>query len=326
MDTALPFGLRSAPKIFNVVADALMWVLQQSGVRSILHYLDDVLLLGPPGEGECGQALARTRQFCSELGVPITEEKVMGPITCLPFLGIKMDTEKGLLQLPKEKLCRVQSLVVSWRSRRGCKKRELLSLIGLLQHACRVVRPGCSFLRRMITLSTVVQELHHHIRLNKGFRSDLEWWAAFLPLWNGVGMMGSSARSLPGLVLTSDASGSWGCGAFTDTGAWFQFLWSGHITSKELLPIVLGCAIWGRAAKGRTIKCRTDNAAVMSIVNSGKSKDELAMHLVPILTAHFQLVVVAEHIPGVENGAADCLVTVFLISGYRYHQPPPRPQ
>ena len=239
----------------------------------------------------------------------------MGPTTCLPFLGIEMDTEKGLLRLPKEKLCRVQSLVASWRSRRGCKKRELLSLIGLLQHACRVVRPGRSFLRRMITLSTVVQEPHHHIRLNKGFRSDLRWWAAFLPLWNGVGMMGSSARSLPGLVLTSDASGNWGCGAFTDTGAWFQFPWSGaweaaHITSKELLPIVLGCAIWGRAAKGRTVKCRTDNAAVLSIVNSGKSKDELAMHLVRCLsffTAHFQLVVVAEHIPGVENGAADAL-------------------
>ena len=95
VDTALPFGLRSAPKIFNVAADALMWVLQQSGVRFVLHYLDDFLLLGPPGEGECGQALARTRQLCSELGVPIAEEKVMGPTTCLLFLGIEMDTENS---------------------------------------------------------------------------------------------------------------------------------------------------------------------------------------------------------------------------------------
>ena len=29
MDTALPFGLRSAPKIFNVLADSLQWILEE---------------------------------------------------------------------------------------------------------------------------------------------------------------------------------------------------------------------------------------------------------------------------------------------------------
>ena len=74
---------------------------------------------------------------------------------------------------------RIQVLVASWRSKKSCTKRELLSLIGLLQHACRVVRSGRSFLRRMINLSTVVSDPHHHIWLNKGFRSDLEWWAGW---------------------------------------------------------------------------------------------------------------------------------------------------
>ena len=32
IDTALPFGLRSAPKIFTAVADALEWVLLQAGL------------------------------------------------------------------------------------------------------------------------------------------------------------------------------------------------------------------------------------------------------------------------------------------------------
>ncbi len=31
----------------------------------------------------------------------------------------------------------------------------------------------------MIQLSTVAKKLHHRIRLNKGFRSDLEWWVLF---------------------------------------------------------------------------------------------------------------------------------------------------
>ena len=41
IDSTLPFGLRSAPKIFTAVADAAEWIARQKGVNSILHYLDD---------------------------------------------------------------------------------------------------------------------------------------------------------------------------------------------------------------------------------------------------------------------------------------------
>ena len=39
IDTCLPFGLRSAPKLFNVLADLLSWILQNEGVSPLLHYL-----------------------------------------------------------------------------------------------------------------------------------------------------------------------------------------------------------------------------------------------------------------------------------------------
>ena len=47
-DTRLPFGLRSAPKIFSAIADALQWVFQQKGVTWVAHYLDDYITTGPP--------------------------------------------------------------------------------------------------------------------------------------------------------------------------------------------------------------------------------------------------------------------------------------
>ena len=31
IDTALPFGLRSAPKLFPAIADGVQWILQQRG-------------------------------------------------------------------------------------------------------------------------------------------------------------------------------------------------------------------------------------------------------------------------------------------------------
>ena len=41
MDGMLPFGLRSAPKIFNAVADAAEWCVAKENVPAIYHYLDD---------------------------------------------------------------------------------------------------------------------------------------------------------------------------------------------------------------------------------------------------------------------------------------------
>lgn len=51
-------------------------------------------------------------------------------------------------------------------------------------------------------------------------------------------------------MTSSDASGNWGCGAFTSGRKWFQLSWpvvwmDRHITVKELLPIIIGVAIWG---------------------------------------------------------------------------------
>jgi len=44
-DAMLPFGLRSAPKIFTAVADALEWCVHRRGVRGIDHYLDNFIIV-----------------------------------------------------------------------------------------------------------------------------------------------------------------------------------------------------------------------------------------------------------------------------------------
>ena len=251
VDSALPFGLRSAPKIFTAVADGLLWIMINQGIRAVLHYLDDYLFMGDPGSEECADALHLALALCERLGVPVAEGKVEGPDTSLIFLGIQLDTVSRVLRLPEEKLVRLKALISQWQYKKSCTKRELLSLIGQVQHACKVVRPGRTFLRRMIDLSTQAKELHHHLRLNAAFRSDLQWWATFLVEWNGVSMMNRDPRASHEAIITSDASGSWGCGAFNSLveAAWFQLRWpeswsSVHITAKELVPIIIAVAVW----------------------------------------------------------------------------------
>ena len=313
VDTALPFGLRTAPKIFNALADALHWILSDQGV-SCIHYLDDFLLVGA-SEPECTAALEKTREICSVLGVPLALHKTEGPTTCLSFLGIELDTRHMILRLPRDKLARLQAGTAAWHLKRACTKRDLLSLIGQLQHASCIVKPGRSFLRRMIQLSTVVKAMHHHIRLNKNFRSDLQWWSLFLPGWNGTSMMDTLTRSHYAATITSDASGSWGCGAYDSQGSWLQLQWPTswiphHITIKELLPVVLAIAMWGHKWSGGVVRCLCDNAAVVAILRSSTSKHHHAMHLVRcsfFFLAKYNLSLLPMHIPGKANIAADAI-------------------
>ena len=103
-----------------------------------------------------------------------------------------------------------------------------------------------------------------------------------------------------------------GGGAFSGT-QWFQLQWSAsteqhHITIKELIPIVIAVAIWGRSWSGKTVQAQCDKAAVVAIINSGNSKDREAMHLCRCLSfimAKFNVNLFASHIRGSDNTLAD---------------------
>ena len=117
IDTVLPFGLRSAPKVFNAVADALEWIMRKQGIVHILHYLDDFLFLDKTQGGEY-DILHLALHVCKELGVPVAPEKVKGPVTVLDFLGIILDAVKMELRLPSEKLFQLRSMLKRWLYRK----------------------------------------------------------------------------------------------------------------------------------------------------------------------------------------------------------------
>ena len=176
VDATLPFGLRSAPKIFNALADAAQWIIQEMGARYLWHYLDDFITIGAAGQGECRLNCDVMSQACATLGIPLASEKCEGPTCCLVFLGIVIDTIRMELRLPQDKLCRLHKLIEEWvakRPRALVRKRELASLAGHLQHACMVVKPGRTFLRRILDLLARVVHPDHYSRLSAGFRSDL---------------------------------------------------------------------------------------------------------------------------------------------------------
>ena len=316
IDPMLPFGLRSAPKIFNAVADALNWVIAQAGVRTSRHYLDDFIVVGPAGSAECQQALDILTRLCRYLGVPLASHKQVGPTSCLVFLGIEINSVTGQLRLPADKLTRLQTTLHEWGDRKACTRKELESLIGSLNHACKVVRSGRSFLRRMIDLLHAVhrpRQGNTAIRLNAGFRADLAWWQEFLPQWNGVSFL-PPPSNLPTIEVTTDASGSWGCGAWW-RDSWFQVQWGPEaqplsIAEKELIPIILACETWGRFWQGRQVRCNCDNQVVIACIRSRTSKAKGLMHLLRCLVfieAQYHFYIYPVYISSAMNHLADDL-------------------
>ena len=74
VDCCLPFGLRSAPFIFNQYAEVLEWILRHNYlIPNIIHYLDDFLIVGKPSSAECKIALQKMLHTCKQLGFPIAE-------------------------------------------------------------------------------------------------------------------------------------------------------------------------------------------------------------------------------------------------------------
>lgn len=312
VDTCLPFGLRSAPRIFTALADAIEWGAQQLGVTWLLHYLDDYITLGAPGSQECAANIATFLELCRRLGVPIAMEKCEGPTTKLTYLGIEIDTVKMELRLPDKKLQLVRTEIQEWLSWDLANKKELESLVGVLQYATKVVRPGRRFVCRIIELMASVRNPRRPTRLNCEIRSDLQWWGQFIDRWNGVGLLPCPGRQT--VHLETDASGNWGCAAVWGSD-WLQWEWNNvasqwQIAPKELLPIVMASMVWGKEWTDKRVVCHCDNMAVVETLNGGYSKDALLMQLLRSLffiTEHYKCLIEAVHHPGKDNIRADAL-------------------
>ena len=174
-DKVLPFGLRSAPYLFNQLSEAIEWILlNKCSISFVCHILDNFLIIEP-----ASSMLLTLRNLC----IPTAADKTQGPCTCLEFMGIILDSVRMEARLPYDKVGRIQT---SLEFRKSCTLRELQALIGTLNFACRVVPPGRPFLQHMIELTRKVSQPHHHIKLSSGFFKDLDMWQEFVSGWSGA--------------------------------------------------------------------------------------------------------------------------------------------
>ena len=226
VNLTLPFGLRSSPYLFEQFASGLHYIIENLGCSDVIHYLDDYFSCGPPSGNTCNRNLDIMLHACDETGFDVNPNKIVQPTTELEFLGIVIDTNNMILKISEQRLQDTMKELDKWNNKKSCSKRDLLSLVGKLGFICKVVKPGRTFIRRMIDLSKTVKFLHFRIKLNRSFRADLDWWRMFLPHWNGISVIHREVDT----ELYTDSSDV-GIGAIYGN-QWFMSLFAGATDCK----------------------------------------------------------------------------------------------
>ena len=326
-DKALPMGAGISCSHFEEFATFLEYKVREiTGSKAVIHYLDDFFMVGRKGSEFCGMLLHAFQKVCDTLGVPLAVEKTEGPTTIITFLGLEINSDRQVVRVPQEKLSKLKGKLQRALEASFITLREIQALIGLLNFVCRAVSPGRAFMRRLIDLTIGVHDKSCKVQVGRGAKQDMRMWLNFLENYNGVSVF-LPATHIDNfeLELFTDAAGSIGMGAYFK-GHWTQLRWPAEILRLnlsiaflELYPIVVSVILWGSEMANRKILFRSDNQAVVSVINKQTSKCSRVMSLVRILVLQclmHNIVFSAKHIPGVDNSIADAL-SRFQVQRFR---------
>ncbi|XP_061470916.1 uncharacterized protein LOC133379514 isoform X1 [Rhineura floridana] len=319
VDRALPMGCSISCSVFERFSSFLEWaVRRRSGSPAVVHYLDDFLFAGRAHTGDSRDLMDHFIGLLADLGVPLAGEKTEGPAPILTFLGIEIDTLAQCCRLPLLKLDLLREKVAHILASRKTTLLAPQELSGLLNFACRVIAPGRAFLRRVYDAMSQLSHLRHHIRVSAALKADLIVWSAFLREFNGVFFWRHDRLLEAELQVHSDASGSFGFGViFGDSwchGSWPEtWVQEGlvrDLTLLEFFPIVVAVYLWPDRLRDTTVHFWCDNLSTVHVINSLTSKNPRVVHLVHAFVLHclqFNILFLARHVPGIDNGIADAL-------------------
>ena len=169
------------------------------------------------------------------------------------------------------------------------------------------------FLNRMLRLLRENYD-NSKITLNKTFKRDLKWFNTFLPVYNGVTFF----QYIPTRNVYLDACTT-GLGAIYEAQVYALPLpkeWQTvNIASLEMINILVALKVWHLQWAGHRVLIHCDNQAVVSVLNTGKSRDhflsKIARNIFMSLSAcNIDLQVV--HVAGKCNTVADLLSRWFI--------------
>ena len=334
INICLPFGAATSCAIFEKIATALQWVIvKHTSITWIDHYLDDYILLA-----RCLQTLEQQMDefllIMQRIGMPIAEEKTLGPAPVIEFLGLVLDFLRQLITIPEKKraecLRQLDFMLQQHDSRQKVTVRDIQKLAGHLNFICQALPAGRPFLASLYRLTAskpgVAKQVRagHQRRINQETAADLRMFQRFLQekadiSEHSVPFLNRIATFQDSVQLFADSAGNshlgfgcvfkthWAYGRWENTSIFKQGIVP-NIALLELYAIVIALELWAPRLQGMHIILRSDSSATVGWLTRKRSPIPAAMQLIRHLTLtclHFQILIKAIHIEGALNQRSD---------------------
>lgn len=320
VDKVLSLGCAISCQLFESFSTVLEWIVRSKSKRdSVDHYLDDFLFAGARYSSDCSMLMRIFAEVCDDLGVPLAADKTVGPTHILIYLGLEINTLEMCVKIPSEKLQALKEMLLCFLNKKKMTLKELQSLVGSLNFCSRAIPCASAFNRRFYDATVGLTNPRHHLRISASMKEDMSMWVMFLDCFNGAVYFPESQwlESEQLQLFTDSAGGSdLGCAAILGS-RWCFLAWPAvwrntdilrDITFLELVPIALAFHLWAELLQNKKILLRTDNKALVFILNKKSSKSKRIMQLLrpSVLQAmlhniHFK----ARHVDGILNRLAD---------------------
>ena len=321
-DTRCPFGLRTSAMICQRTTKAAVYCFTKAGFLADV-YLDD--FYGADVPARALHAFQSLKNLLHELGLQTSPDKECPPSTNMVCLGVEVDSEHFTLSVTATRLQDLRTELAFWSSRKFYTFKQLKSLLGKLSFVAACVKPGGIFMSRLLNNLRAFPSTRARLKVSADMQADIDWWLAFLPLFNGTSFIRSQYWEFDDLQFTTDASMNAGGATCLDECFTCEFpddiaRTAQHITASELYTIVVAVKFWAPKLRQRKFIVSCDNEAAVTVINSGSSKDPFMQRCLRQLwftAAVYDCELTARHIPGVHNVLADALSRWHTDSSYQ---------
>ena len=305
VDMCLPFGLRTAPRIFNLFAEAIHWILASLHRWSLSHYPDDFFAVFPLGTN----LTEKSEQFdkvINQLGFTKAIDKDEEGTTVM-HLGFEIDSEAMEVRLSQNKRDRAIKVITTLTHKSSITFKQADELLGFLSHCCQVIPLGRPFLCTSFSLHRTVGRRHKSSRTHipSKVKQDLRWWNILLESHS------IASRERHTHEIWTDTSGKKGIGGWNKSELFSTRVPSRHrkkhINFKEMFAVLHAFILWHEQWSHGKLILYCDNSNVVQGINKHSIRSPAIRPLQNILliAAAFDIELVAVWIPTHENTIAD---------------------
>ena len=287
------------------------------------NYVDD--FMGIELQQKAWQAYNSLGCLLRDLGIKEAGDKAVPPTTVIEFLGTGFNLNKLVMFVIEGRMQLLMQELQEWVDKTTMTCTQLESIADKLQAISHCVRPARVFVSRLFNKIPRMRR-HTMYTVDDTTVKDLRWLQTFLPTYNGMSIMWLEQMMVPDVVLATDACltgivGQCGTRYYHSKIPQEILQWpEASIAHFEMVAVMTALKLWSQKLHGIRFKILCDNQAVVSILNTGKSRDVRLQQLqreIVFLQAQFNFELRSEYITTKQNRIPDLLSRYHLEYKYR---------